>query len=281
MRRRKQIITVLVLSMAMLSPYVLPVISNRVIVQAATIVTGEREFSLMVGESKTLSITGTSQKISWKSSDKSVATVSSKGKVLAVKEGNAKIIATIKGKKYIYTVTVYDSNPYLDKAEFEAVEVYIGEISFVIPKDMELIPDALANADTPANVDTAVLNTEIEDCNIQIYLVKQEWEAGDYKEFKKSMLESRTLEIIQNEYTQWANEGYELYEVSDYKSSDYSSPNGLVCKIEYTLNNTKKISEYFQEFDHYFINMTVTDASNMDMDSIAEFVIDSVMIKFQ
>jgi hypothetical protein len=281
MRRRKQIITVLVLSMAMLSPYVLPVISNRVIAQAATIVTGEREFKLKVGESKTLSITGTSQKISWKSSDKSVATVSSKGKVLAVKEGNAKIIATIKGKKYIYTVTVYDSNPYLDKAEFEAVEVYIGEISFVVPKDMELIPDALANADTPANVDTAVLNTEIEDCNIQIYLVKQEWEAGDYKEFKKSMLESRTLEIIQNEYTQWANEGYELYEVSDYKSSDYSSPNGLVCKIEYTLNNTKKISEYFQEFDHYFINMTVTDASNMDMDSIAEFVIDSAMIKSQ
>ena len=53
----------------------------------------------------------TDKKVTWKSSKKSVATVSSKGKVTAVKAGKATIAATItfkdgSKKKVKFTVTV-------------------------------------------------------------------------------------------------------------------------------------------------------------------------------
>ena len=45
-------------------------------------------------------------KITWASANKSIATVSSKGKVTAKKAGKVKISATYMGKKYTFTVTV-------------------------------------------------------------------------------------------------------------------------------------------------------------------------------
>ena len=269
MRRRKQIITVLALLMAMLSPYVLPVISNRVIAQAATTVTGEREFKLKVGESKTLSITGTSKKISWKSSDKSVASVSSKGKVLAVKTGIAIITANINGKKYNYTVTVYDTNAYLDKAEFEAIEVFIGEISFVIPKDMEFSEETMKDEYGGGYV---CLDTGVDGRNITISTSINNWGVADYDTIKER-IGSETLDMIYQD--QYAITGNEDIELSDYKLSDHKSPNGLVCKREYMLNHSQKIVDYYQEFDHFTISVSVLDANNTGLDSIAEFMIDS------
>ena len=46
------------------------------------------------------------QKVKWSSSQKKVATVSSKGKVIAKKKGKAVITATVKGKKYKCKLTV-------------------------------------------------------------------------------------------------------------------------------------------------------------------------------
>ena len=62
--------------------------------------------SLNIGKKYTLKVTGTKQKITWSSSDKSVATVSSKGVVTAKKGGSAKITAKVLGKSYVCTVTV-------------------------------------------------------------------------------------------------------------------------------------------------------------------------------
>ena len=62
--------------------------------------------SLNIGKKYTLKVTGTKQKITWSSSDKSVATVSSKGVVTAKKGGSAKIAAKVLGKSYVCTVTV-------------------------------------------------------------------------------------------------------------------------------------------------------------------------------
>ena len=64
------------------------------------------------GGSYQLKISGTSKRVSWKSSDKKVATVSSKGKVQAKKEGTAKITAKVDGKKYTCKVTVYTKKAY-------------------------------------------------------------------------------------------------------------------------------------------------------------------------
>lgn len=54
----------------------------------------------------TLKITGTNKKVTWKTSNKKIATVSGKGKVIAKNVGNATITATVNKKKYTCKVTV-------------------------------------------------------------------------------------------------------------------------------------------------------------------------------
>ena len=66
----------------------------------------KKSLSLQVGASSTLKITGTKAKIKWKTSNKSVATVSNKGKVTAKKAGTATISAKINGKNISCKVTV-------------------------------------------------------------------------------------------------------------------------------------------------------------------------------
>lgn len=61
---------------------------------------------LKVGASSKLRMIGTRKKVSWKSSKKSVATVSAKGKVKAKGIGKAKITARVARKKYVCKVTV-------------------------------------------------------------------------------------------------------------------------------------------------------------------------------
>lgn len=66
--------------------------------------------SIKVGNSYTLKLSGTTQKVTWKSSNTSVATVNSKGVISAKKAGTAKVTATVLKKKYTCTVTVSKKN---------------------------------------------------------------------------------------------------------------------------------------------------------------------------
>jgi uncharacterized protein YjdB len=62
--------------------------------------------TLESGNSQTLKISGTTKTPAWSSSDKSVATVSGKGTVSAVKEGSATVTASVGGKKLTCKITV-------------------------------------------------------------------------------------------------------------------------------------------------------------------------------
>ncbi len=79
--------------------------------------------SITIFSSKTLKVKGTKQKIKWKSSNKAVATVSSKGKVTAKKLGKATITATVGNKKYTCKVTVKDT---AKGANFTKLKNYIN-----------------------------------------------------------------------------------------------------------------------------------------------------------
>lgn len=62
--------------------------------------------TMNVGDTSQLKINGTSKKVSWSSNKSSVASVNSKGKVTAKKEGTATISAKVSGKTYKCNVTV-------------------------------------------------------------------------------------------------------------------------------------------------------------------------------
>ena len=66
----------------------------------------KKKATLDTGKTLALKLSGTKQKITWKSANTKVATVTSKGVVKAVAPGTAKITATVLKKKFTCTVTV-------------------------------------------------------------------------------------------------------------------------------------------------------------------------------
>lgn len=75
-------------------------------VQAASAQLNRKSVTLWVGDTLQLKVKNTGKKVKWKSSKKSVVTVSSKGKIKAKKAGKAVITAKIGSKKYKCNITV-------------------------------------------------------------------------------------------------------------------------------------------------------------------------------
>lgn len=85
---------------------------------------------LNVGNTCTLKINNTTQKTTFKSTNKKVAIVSKKGKVTATSAGSTKITATLAcGKKYTCTVTVSEPTSTDSAASTQTASVDAGEYS--------------------------------------------------------------------------------------------------------------------------------------------------------
>ena len=80
--------------------------ANGTQTQAASAKLNKKKLTLKAGSSYTLKVKKASGKVKWSSSKKSVATVSSKGKVNAIKAGTAKITAKVGSQKLTCRVTV-------------------------------------------------------------------------------------------------------------------------------------------------------------------------------
>lgn len=72
------------------------------------------------------------KKATWKSSNKSVATVSESGKVKALKHGKTKISAKISGKTYSITVYVYDHDVLVSQARSKLKSILKNPNSLII-----------------------------------------------------------------------------------------------------------------------------------------------------
>lgn len=82
---------------------------------AAKIKLNKSKVTVYLGSTTTLKVTGTSQKVTWTSGDKKIATVNSKGKVTPKKVGKVTITASVSGKKYKCVVTV--KKPYINASK--------------------------------------------------------------------------------------------------------------------------------------------------------------------
>ena len=106
-----------------------PIPGTIVAVKAATIKISHSEISVPVNTTKLLSVTGTSKKVTWSSSNKSVAVVSSIGYVTGKSEGTATITASVSGKTLKCKVKVYipmsisSTTVTLNAGKSEALEV--------------------------------------------------------------------------------------------------------------------------------------------------------------
>ena len=105
MKKIKQLLIALILSLSLALPSTAPVIGTIQTVSAATQISN-KNITLIKGQTKILKITGTSKIAKWKSSNKTVATVTQQGKVTAKKKGSSIITATVGKSKFTFKVTV-------------------------------------------------------------------------------------------------------------------------------------------------------------------------------
>lgn len=101
----KRKVSVLILLVAFVIGFY-SLLNYRLPVQAATIKLNATSVNLHVGRYRTLSVKGTSKKVTWSSLNKSIAVVSSGGRVTAKAPGTTTIVAKVAGKKLTAKVTV-------------------------------------------------------------------------------------------------------------------------------------------------------------------------------
>lgn len=99
--KRKKILTLFLLFICLLS--------FGTTTQAAKI--SKKKVTTTIGKTITLKITGTKKAPKWTSSNKAIASVTSKGKVYAKRPGTVTIKATIGKKKYTCALTIKAPNP--------------------------------------------------------------------------------------------------------------------------------------------------------------------------
>lgn len=111
MKKMKKLVTTLLASIALLcvTSAVLPDTAGVKTVEAATVAISKTTLTLTPGQKYRLKVTGTDQKIKWKSSNSKVATVGAKGLVTAKAAGAARITATVGTQKYSCVVSVKTS----------------------------------------------------------------------------------------------------------------------------------------------------------------------------
>ena len=113
----------IVFVLASMMPLTLP--QTVITAEAATVKLNKTKASLYVNESVQLKIKGSTKKVTWSSSKKSVATVNSKGEVIAKKSGSAIISAKVEGKTYKCKITV-EKSAYLS-VNAKSINLKVGE----------------------------------------------------------------------------------------------------------------------------------------------------------
>lgn len=98
---------------------------------AAAIKISKKSAAISVGDSLTLKVNGTSKTPVWTTSNKAVATVSSKGKVTGKKAGTVKITAAVNGVRYTSSIRVI-------KSSFPVKQAALNSLTTVVPKDWSI-----------------------------------------------------------------------------------------------------------------------------------------------
>lgn len=104
--RKRVFILLTMLILACGSATVFSTVTTPITAEAAAVKINKKKLTLYKGKKYKLKITGTKGKVTWKSTNSSVAKVNSKGVVTARKVGKARIIAKVKGKAKKYTCTI-------------------------------------------------------------------------------------------------------------------------------------------------------------------------------
>jgi len=104
--KRATILILLALAISLAMPISTPLLNNVEYAKAAIVKLNKTNATIYIGKAVELKILGISKAVKWVSSNKKIATVSLKGKVIGAKKGTAKITAIVGTKKYTCLINV-------------------------------------------------------------------------------------------------------------------------------------------------------------------------------
>ncbi len=278
MKKIRKLVIVLLLIVSVVTPTSLPLVGNSKVAEAATIKLSKKTLTLEVGKTKTLTILGTKKKVTWSTSKKKVATVTKNGKITAISEGTTTITAVVDGKKYTCKVTVKKAaNPYLAKAPFNAMEFNMDNINLVVPKDWISEVD---NSEVGSYIVTLAPNLKVTD--VILITLTDLGEVIEFDILKDELSNNFTAELVQEEIALSLNDATAT--VSDFTISDFKTDVLTTFKADYTVSCydnsvTLQQTQYIFCIDQYLISVNATSSSDLDIKSIAEYMIQSIIIK--
>lgn len=277
----------LALALAIASPSVTP--QTSITAEAASLKISHTKKTLKVGKSLKLKITGNGKtKVTWKSSKKSVASVSSTGKVTAKKAGKAKITATIGTKTKTCAITVEKINPNIKKAPFTAVEKKIKgtDFSVAIPKGWESGQTSPANGYNILQIAETKPKETASANMISLALIEQPnfVEIPDYETIAKPFFQQSVTENAIKQQLEAL--GVSDVTITDTKQSDVKTTSGMayLCTmhVSYTSNGTKTeedLSFYYMFIEGYLVQVGIDDfgkTTTPDTKTVAEYLLDSL-----
>ncbi|KSV58156.1 Ig-like domain-containing protein [Acetivibrio ethanolgignens] len=271
----------LALALTLVAPVGVPM-SQTVVAEAATVKISATKKTLTVGKSFTLKITGAKKKVTWSTSKKSVATVSSKGKVTAKKAGTATITAKVDGKKYTCKVTVKNPvNKYVEKAPFKAKEIKFGKYTAAAPEDWAVrTEEAEGVTGVSLTEKDAVKRSYVS--NINIIVMEEEAVNDGYFEIWKELLKERQSKEVAE-----ANLAVNNGTLSTYAFDEVALDNGKAIKISITGTIKPNDAELsIQQEVYYIINdgclvvITINsfgDTVTPDVHKAGEYLVNSLI----
>lgn len=180
MRKRLSLMMILVMLISICIP--------MQVEAASKVKINKTSHTMYVGQTYTLKISGTSKKVAWSTSDKKVATVDGKGKVVAKKNGTATICAKVSNKKYSCKVTV--KNPVLNatKKTMYAGQTYTLKLTGATAKTFSSSNTKIAIVDSKGKITakkTGTATITVKDtkgrkytCKITVNKCKHAWNSG-------------------------------------------------------------------------------------------------------
>ncbi len=271
MKKIRKIVIALALIVSIVTPSILS--TNAVTAQAATITLSKKSLKLQAGKSAKLSVKGTKEKVTWKSNESKIATVTSNGTVKAIAEGSTKIVATVQKTELTCSVTVTPDKS--DKTiEVEGYTLTYPYNYIATAKD---IPVA---GSTPKKCVYFALSSDPDTNVARIYLQDASqfgWEA--LKPYLKSFLGSKSL--TENIVDIYKYMGFTLSDIN--VTADYEASYGkdmIAATYKCTKGSTVgKGVEICGMIDKYLYSCDVLDMNNIGSIKAVEKIYNSIKKK--
>jgi hypothetical protein len=262
---------------------------NECIAKAASIRLNKSYTRVGIGESYQLQVKGTKSKVTWSSTDESIAIVNQKGVVTGIKRGKVKVIAKVDGKKYNCSINVYLSEKNLEDILYNQKIDYVeikNQVFCVIENNSEcnlnfrydfVFYDASDNVVSLTNIksdgffkgDSTVLSFEKTDKEFSYYKIRFK----DVSIYYDYVNQKNNVDVTVSEPYDYT------YNYTDYISGKIIHNTEILKLMDLKVNNRSENRVMLEAYIIYYKDNKIVNIENMTQFNISDIDVGSTIIK--